>query len=113
MGMTWLALALTTDHADEVRADPDSAWDLVEEAEPNSTTLDLDKMWHGAHWILTGTAWDAAGPLGQVILGGEEIGEDGGYGPPACSRLSRSALSPRPCARCPPTTCAPASTRLP
>jgi hypothetical protein len=41
----------------------------------------LDKLWHGVHWILTGTAWDTRGALGKAVLGGEEFGDDGGYGP--------------------------------
>lgn len=81
MGMLWAARVMTAAEVDDLRADPDSVWDLIDEEEESDAFLDLDKMWHGVHWILTGTAWDAEGPLGQVILGGEEIGEDGGYGP--------------------------------
>lgn len=43
--------------------------------------LEIDKAWHGVHYLLTGSAQDAEGPLGQAILGGTEIGDDGGYGP--------------------------------
>ena len=43
--------------------------------------LDIDKAWHGVHFLLTGTAEEAPGPLGQVVLGGTEIGDDLGYGP--------------------------------
>jgi hypothetical protein len=43
--------------------------------------LDIDKAWHGVHFLLTGTAEEAPGPLGQVVLGGTEIGEDIGHGP--------------------------------
>lgn len=49
---------------------------------PTGPHLDLDKMWHGLHYILTGTAWDGEPPLSLAILGGTEIGEDTGYGPP-------------------------------
>jgi hypothetical protein len=44
--------------------------------------LDLDKMWHGLHYVLTGTAWAGDPPFSLTILGGTEIGEDTGYGPP-------------------------------
>ncbi|GAA1786560.1 hypothetical protein GCM10009682_05860 [Luedemannella flava] len=44
--------------------------------------LDLDKSWHGMHYLLTGTAWEIRDWAGAAILGGDEIGEDGGYGPP-------------------------------
>ena len=44
-------------------------------------SLDVDKAWHGLHFLLTGTAWEGDPPL-NFILGGEEIGEeDVGYGP--------------------------------
>ncbi|RKE11437.1 uncharacterized protein DUF1877 [Catellatospora citrea] len=43
--------------------------------------LDLGKSWHGVHYLLTGTAWDISQGAGEAVLGGEEIGEDGGYGP--------------------------------
>ncbi|WP_191842132.1 DUF1877 family protein [Catellatospora chokoriensis] len=43
--------------------------------------LDLGKSWHGVHYLLTGTAWDIRQGAGEAVLGGEEIGEDGGYGP--------------------------------
>ncbi|MFB9236904.1 YfbM family protein [Plantactinospora siamensis] len=49
-----------------------------EAAEPE---LDLDKSWHGIHYLLTGTAWEIGDGAGAAILGGEEVGEDNGYGP--------------------------------
>jgi Domain of unknown function (DUF1877) len=45
--------------------------------------LELDKAWHGLHYVLSGTVEIEAGasPLSQVVLGGTEIGEDfSGYG---------------------------------
>ncbi len=43
--------------------------------------MEMDKEWHGIHFLLTGSAWSTQGPYGQVILGGKEIGPDLGYGP--------------------------------
>lgn len=43
--------------------------------------LNLDKSWHGIHFLLTGRIDEAPPPLGNAILGGTEIGEDLGYGP--------------------------------
>src|SRR5262245_6806957 len=43
--------------------------------------LDIHKSWHGLHWLLCGEAWDGPEPLKHVVLGGEEIGDDMGYGP--------------------------------
>ena len=47
-----------------------------------ATSVDLDKSWHGVHFLLTRTEWDTGTLLGQAILGGQEVGEDGGYGHP-------------------------------
>ena len=43
--------------------------------------IDVDKAWHGIHFMLTGDVWGGASPLANVVLGGVEIGEDAGYGP--------------------------------
>jgi hypothetical protein len=43
--------------------------------------LELDKAWHGVHFLLTGSATEATDGVGQAILGGVEIGPDMGYGP--------------------------------
>jgi hypothetical protein len=43
--------------------------------------LDIAKAWHGIHFLLCGVAGNAPGPLGNAILGGNEIGADRGYGP--------------------------------
>jgi hypothetical protein len=43
---------------------------------------DLDKAWHGLHYLLTGTADGGEPPAHFLLLGGREIGtEDVGYGP--------------------------------
>jgi hypothetical protein len=45
-------------------------------------TTDLDKAWHGIHYLLTGTAWEGAPPHNFLLCGGREIpGTDLGYGP--------------------------------
>ncbi len=57
---------------------------LYESQEIQDTELDIDKSWHGIYYLLTGDAsFETANQslAGQAILGGEEIGEDLGYGP--------------------------------
>ncbi|MFI7598872.1 YfbM family protein [Actinoplanes sp. NPDC049681] len=56
--------------------DPDDDEDEMPDPE-----LDLDKSWHAIHYLLTGTAWDVSEGAGAAILGGDEVGEDNGYGP--------------------------------
>lgn len=72
-----------------LRADPTAVDTLLygdldddDEAEMPEPELDLDKSWHGIHYLLTGTAWQIGEGAGAAILGGDEIGQDGGYGPP-------------------------------
>jgi hypothetical protein len=86
MGMVFEARMLSATRAQEVAADPDLLETLVEEDTAREEFLDLDKAWHGLHWLLTGTTDDASTPAGMAILGGAEIGEDWGYGPPRLLR---------------------------
>jgi len=42
---------------------------------------DLDKAWHGIHFLVTGTAWAGEPPLDFLVAGGRAVGaEDMGYG---------------------------------
>jgi hypothetical protein len=44
--------------------------------------LDIDKAWHGIHYLLTGTDWAGDPPSNFIVQGGREIGNiDVGYGP--------------------------------
>jgi hypothetical protein len=44
--------------------------------------IDVDKAWHGIHFLLTGSAWEGEFPLSFLVRGGAEVGdEDVGYGP--------------------------------
>lgn len=43
---------------------------------------DIDKAWHGLHYLLTGTAWAGEEPLCFLAAGGTEVGNiEVGYGP--------------------------------
>lgn len=43
---------------------------------------DLDKAWHGIHYLLTGTAWAGSSPANFLLAGGRTAGElEVGYGP--------------------------------
>jgi len=53
----------------------------VAEVGPAVEEIDLDKSWHGIHFLLTETAWEGQPPLNFLVLGGEEVGDiDVGYG---------------------------------
>src|SRR5262249_19693406 len=56
------------------------------------SVLSLEKEWHGLHFILCGEPGPGESLLSQVVIGGEEIGEDfGGYGPARCFTPTRIA----------------------
>jgi hypothetical protein len=45
--------------------------------------MDFDKLWHGVHYLLTGSAEEADEPLGFIYSGGTFVGdEEIGLGPP-------------------------------
>ena len=42
---------------------------------------DLDKSWHGIHYMLTKTAWEGPEPLNFIAVGGQQVGNvEVGYG---------------------------------
>jgi hypothetical protein len=71
-------------------------------------SCDLDKRWHGLHYLFTGDPWEGEPPLWLAIFGGVAIGDDTGYGPPryltpeevkdvaaALNRITQNALTTR------------------
>jgi len=53
---------------------------------------DLDKAWHGIHFLLAGTEEGADWPTGFLLNGGAEIGkEDVGYGPARALTAQKTA----------------------
>lgn len=44
--------------------------------------LDLDKAWHGIHYLLNFSAWEGKEPFCYLVIGGKTLGDaDLGYGP--------------------------------
>jgi hypothetical protein len=67
------------------------------------TRCDLQKSWHGIHYLLTGSAWEGDPPLDFLVNGGRQVGKiDPDHGPVRAFRAdqsraiyeSLSALSP-------------------
>src|SRR5215469_5970475 len=58
-----------------------TAWAEKRKAEVGDTEVDLDKAWHGIHYLLTGSIEPNGTLASKVIMGGEAIGPDQGYGP--------------------------------
>jgi hypothetical protein len=82
--MRLLARRLRPAEHSAVLIDPNVATDLMDDESPDAApgrSVDLDKAWHGIHFLLTGTAWETSTDLGLAVLGGEPLGDDLGYGP--------------------------------
>ena len=64
---------------DDASMHPPGQLDLVE---GEGQSIDLDKAWHGIHYLLAGTEWEGTGPAAFLLAGGKEVGDvDVGYGP--------------------------------
>jgi len=83
MGMTAAFVALTSERLAALKAGPETAGQyFVEQINAGSedVALDIDKSWHGIHFLLTHEAYGGEGPISQPIFGGVAIGDDIGYG---------------------------------
>lgn len=104
MGMIGCFRRLPDEDLARLLEDPSGIVDYLDGEEPSGfgpfADLDVDKAWHGIHFLLTGTAEEGGGALGFIVAGGTPIGdEDVGYGPArgfAAAEVARiaSALTP-------------------
>lgn len=75
-------LQLSSEELAALIADPSSVQSFIyPEGEEGENSIDVDKAWHGIHYLLVGDSWGGEPPLANVVLGGTEIGDDFGYGP--------------------------------
>jgi hypothetical protein len=86
MSMNGNFCALPDQELDALRADPSGVEQLLYASffgggSNGHDQLEIDKAWHGIHFLLTGSAWESSLPLGFIVAGGEEVGDDLGYGP--------------------------------
>ena len=66
----------------ELISDPSRVESVIyPNGEENENCIDVDKAWHGIHYLLAGDTWGGDPPLANVVLGGTAIGDDVGYGP--------------------------------
>lgn len=77
--MIWRAAALNKSDFDKIKGDSSL---VVSRLEVSDTVhaLDLEKDWHGIHFLLNGDPWKITSKAGLAILGGAEFGDDLGYG---------------------------------
>jgi hypothetical protein len=52
------------------------------EPPPEDECMDLDKAWHGIHYLLNFSDWEGKEPFCYLVIGGRAVGDvDVGYGP--------------------------------
>lgn len=101
MGMTLSLYSIEARHVDVLLANPALAWKVIAYDDPEwaSETIenagvsadeaeklqldeegvaeaDLDKAWHGIHYLLTGSAWEGEAPLNFLLHGGTPLGAE-------------------------------------
>ena len=79
-------LAVKAEQSEMLVNDPASVATFVAEAvedqdELGADFLDVDKSWHGIHFVLTGAVTGGDAPLAWVVFAPTSIGEDLGHGP--------------------------------
>ena len=106
MSMISILVFASDDEIRQLLSQPESIYEFIEQ---ERTSTDLDKAWHGIHWLLTGSADGGDEPLCFLLAGGEPVGDaDVGYGPAraltservaawdvALSQISREELARR------------------
>lgn len=77
-----LCLKPATDaEINDLLKDPETIDDFLD-IEEESAYTELDKAWHGIHFILTNSDWEGDEPLCFLLSGGRSVGDiDVGYGP--------------------------------
>lgn len=82
MSMIGNFLQLSPEELATLIDDPSSVVSFIyPEDEEREDNIDVDKAWHGIHYLLAGDVWGGKFPLANAVLGGTEIGDDVGYGP--------------------------------
>ena len=82
MSMACEVYAVSPEDLERLGSDPDFFSELIRHDNQDATLCSLEKAWHGLHYLLTGEAWQCAGPLAFIFADGNQVsGSDGGYGP--------------------------------
>lgn len=95
MSMILGLVSLADSAISQILKDPRQVWRIIAPDDPEMheqgtldltgselASTDLDKAWHGIHYLLTGTVWEGDPPLNVLVSGGQAVGKiDVGYGP--------------------------------
>jgi hypothetical protein len=66
MGMIFVGRRLAPDQSAGLQTGS-----LLHGEDEQGSGLDLDKAWHGIHFLLNGSAWETAAGAGEAVLGGD------------------------------------------
>lgn len=72
MGMICNVYAVPEEDLERLAHDPNFFGELTRYDNPEATPCSLEKAWHGLHYLLSGDAWKATGPLTFIVAGGSE-----------------------------------------
>lgn len=83
MGLAVCFAAVTPEILARLRAAPNEVQDYLhpDDGDGPEHVSDVDKAWHGIHYLLTGTASEGREPFCWAIMAAEHIGPDLGMGP--------------------------------
>ena len=84
MGMVGCFAAVAPETLQRLRDDPSLIDEYLHPDDGDSDPpnyIDVDKAWHGIHYLLAGSEEVGTELLTWAVLGGEEVGDEIGYGP--------------------------------
>jgi hypothetical protein len=86
MSMNAVFVQISPAELAEMENEPEEAEIYFDDEEtPDHVKLDLEKAWHGLHYVITGETDPGETLLSQVVMGGTELGDDeegfSGFGP--------------------------------
>jgi Domain of unknown function (DUF1877) len=86
MSMIGNFLAIPTEKLAELMQDPATVAPFLDatiddQDDIGADFLDIDKSWHGIHFLLTGSVREGDAPLKWAVFAPTELGEDTGSGP--------------------------------
>jgi len=80
MGMRLTLVMVRAEEIERLSREPPALVQLLFDGD-TECRLTLDKEWHGIHFLLTGEPVPDDRPLGMVIFGADDVGDNLGYGP--------------------------------
>ncbi|MGD9683201.1 MAG: YfbM family protein [Candidatus Obscuribacterales bacterium] len=82
MSMIYYMRLANQEELDKLLRDPEIIEDWLDDEDYQEEELEMGKLWHGVHFLLTGSPWEGEEPACYLLHGGETIGDiDVGYGP--------------------------------